>query len=151
MSLNPAYPWIGWEEGTGRLSSYCTYTLLPSSSSPKMSLASGQDDSLLIVIYQHLGVDPLELEMATHSSILAWRILMNREPDGLPSVVSQSQTRLSAHACVVYGTHWVYVGESNDIQTLQIHTGFLCIAQSRDLLSICWHLKQQAVAFENGK
>ena len=70
-----------------------------------MSLASGQDDSLLIVIYQHLGVDPLELEMATHSSILAWRILMNREPDGLPSVVSQSQTRLSAHACVVYGTH----------------------------------------------
>ena len=27
--------------------------------------------------------DPLEKEMATHSSILAWRILWTEEPDGL--------------------------------------------------------------------
>ena len=33
--------------------------------------------------------------MATHSSVLAWRIPGTGEPGGLPSVGSQSQTRLS--------------------------------------------------------
>ena len=33
--------------------------------------------------------DPLEKEMATHSSILAWRIPMDREPGGLQSMGSQ--------------------------------------------------------------
>ena len=33
--------------------------------------------------------DPLEKEMATHSSILAWRIPWTEEPDGLQSTVSQ--------------------------------------------------------------
>ena len=37
--------------------------------------------------------DPLEKEMATHSSILAWRILWTVEPGRLQSTVSQkSQT-----------------------------------------------------------
>ena len=39
--------------------------------------------------------DPLEKEMATHSSILAWRIPRTEEPGGLQSTGSQSQTRLS--------------------------------------------------------
>ena len=30
--------------------------------------------------------DPLEKEMATHSSILAWRIPWSEEPDGLQSM-----------------------------------------------------------------
>ena len=30
--------------------------------------------------------DPLEKEMATHSSILAWRILWTEEPGGLQSI-----------------------------------------------------------------
>ena len=30
--------------------------------------------------------DPLEEEMATHSSILAWRIPWTEEPGGLPSI-----------------------------------------------------------------
>ena len=34
--------------------------------------------------------DPLEKEMATHSSILAWRISWTEEPGGLESVGSQS-------------------------------------------------------------
>jgi len=34
--------------------------------------------------------DPLEEEMATHSSILAWRIPWTEEPDGLQSMGSQS-------------------------------------------------------------
>ena len=33
--------------------------------------------------------DPLEEGMATHSSILAWRILQTEEPGGLQSVGSQ--------------------------------------------------------------
>ena len=33
--------------------------------------------------------DPLEKEMATHSSILAWKILWTEEPDRLQSVGSQ--------------------------------------------------------------
>ena len=40
----------------------------------------------------------LEEEMATHSSILAWRIPWTEEPGGLQFMGSQSQTRLSAHA-----------------------------------------------------
>ena len=33
--------------------------------------------------------DPLEKEMATHSSILAWRILWTEKPGGLQSIGSQ--------------------------------------------------------------
>ena len=33
--------------------------------------------------------DPLEEEIATHSSILAWEILWTEEPGGLQSLVSQ--------------------------------------------------------------
>ena len=39
--------------------------------------------------------DPLEKEMAIHSSVLAWRIPWMEEPGGLQSTGSQSQTRLS--------------------------------------------------------
>ena len=41
-------------------------------------------------LVQSLGQeDPLEKEMATHSSILAWRILWTEEPGGLQSMGSQ--------------------------------------------------------------
>ena len=36
----------------------------------------------------------LEKEMATHSSVLVWRIPGAGEPGGLPSMGSQSRTRL---------------------------------------------------------
>ena len=40
--------------------------------------------------------DPLEKELATHSSVLAWEIPWTEEPRGLQSMESQdSQTRLS--------------------------------------------------------
>ena len=46
---------------------------------------------------QSLGwEDPLEEGMATHSSILAWKIPWTEEPGGLQSIGSQSHTRLSA-------------------------------------------------------
>ena len=39
--------------------------------------------------------DPLEKEVATHSSIVAWRFPWKEEPGGLQSYVSQSWTQLS--------------------------------------------------------
>ena len=40
--------------------------------------------------------DPLEKDMATHSSILAWEVPWTEEPDGLQSMGSQkSWTRLN--------------------------------------------------------
>ena len=36
----------------------------------------------------------LEKEMATHASVLAWRIPGTGEPGGLPSMASHRQTRL---------------------------------------------------------
>ena len=39
--------------------------------------------------------DPLEKEMATHSSILAWRVPWTEEPGKLVHRVEKSQTRLS--------------------------------------------------------
>ena len=43
--------------------------------------------------------DPLKEEMATHSIILTWRIPGTEELGGLQSTGSQSQMRLSMHAC----------------------------------------------------
>ena len=40
----------------------------------------------------HGWEDPLEKEMATHSSTLAWRIPETEEPGGLQSMRSQSRT-----------------------------------------------------------
>ena len=54
----------------------------------------------------------LEKEMATHSSVLAWRIPGTGEPGGLPDVygVAQSRTRLkrlsSSSSSRVNCTHW---------------------------------------------
>ena len=43
--------------------------------------------------------DLLEEEIATHSSILAWRIPWTEKPDGLQSMASQErETQLSTHA-----------------------------------------------------
>ena len=47
--------------------------------------------------------DTLEEEMATHSSILAWKILWTEEPGGLLSMRLQSRMRL--------GIQWPVVGQ----------------------------------------
>ena len=53
---------------------------------------------------QSLGQEvPLEEEMATHSSILAWKIPWTEESQGLQSMGSQSWTQLSMHTpCSIY-------------------------------------------------
>ena len=48
---------------------------------------------------QSLGwEDRLEKDMATHSSILAWKIPWAEDPGGLQSMGLHSWTRLSTHA-----------------------------------------------------
>ena len=48
------------------------------------------------MLVQSLGWEgPLEKDIATHSRILAWRILWTEKPGGLQSLGSQSQTRPS--------------------------------------------------------
>jgi len=49
-----------------------------------------------------LGEDPLEKEMVTRSSILAWKISWTKEPDGLQSIQSQSWTQLSGLSKYIY-------------------------------------------------
>ena len=46
--------------------------------------------------------DSLEKEMATHSSVLAWRIPWTEEPSGLQSMGSQ---RVGRKWVTEYGTH----------------------------------------------
>ena len=46
--------------------------------------------------------DPLEKEMTTHSSILAWSIPCTEEPGALHSMRSQSRTRLSDYHSLQY-------------------------------------------------
>ena len=47
-------------------------------------------------VWSLLGwADPLGKGMATHSSILAWRVPWTEGPDGLQSIESQSRTRLT--------------------------------------------------------
>ena len=55
------------------------------SSKDSASNAGGADDKDLILVQD----DPLEECMATHSSILAWRIPWTEEPGGLQSRASQ--------------------------------------------------------------
>ena len=53
----------------------------------------------------------LEKEMATHSSVLAWRIPGTGEPGGLPSMGSQSRTQLKRLSSSS-SSSWLYIGFS---------------------------------------
>ena len=52
---------------------------------------------------------PLKKEMATHSSILAWKIPQTEEPGGLPSMGLQSQMRLSDRVKYIYIYIHIYI------------------------------------------
>ena len=67
---------------------------------------------------QSLGQeDPLEEEMATHSSILIWEISQTEEPGRLQSMGSQSWTQVSTPAHVhIY--MYVYIPKPRDVNGL---------------------------------
>ena len=54
--------------------------------------------------------------MATHSSILAWKILWSEEPDGLQSLGLQNLTRLKQHST---HTRTSYRDISNELHTIK--------------------------------
>ena len=61
---------------------------------PNLDFPGGSDGKASAYNVGDLGLilgreDPLENEMAAHSSILAWRILWMEEPGGLQSMESQ--------------------------------------------------------------
>ena len=57
---------------------------------------------------QSLGwEDPLEKEMATHSSILAWRIPWTEEPGGLQPTGSQELDTTERHCVCVFYVQWL--------------------------------------------
>ena len=79
MELGPLRDFFG-----GRVSSL---VVLVVKSVPHSATAGDPRDKYWV---QPLGwEDPLEEGMATHSTILAWRILWTEEPDGLQSIGSQ--------------------------------------------------------------
>ena len=80
----------------------------------------------------------LEKEMATHSSVLAWRIPGTGEPGGLPSWVTQSRTwlkRLSSSSS--HGNQWrkkkiIWIQIGKDIKVLLFADDMiLCIENSK--------------------
>ena len=58
--------------------------------------------------------------MATHSSVLAWRIPGMGEPGGLPSLGSQSQTRLKRFSSSSSSSHYAYELPLLFLQTKEI-------------------------------
>ena len=57
------------------------------------------------------GEDPLEEEMASHSSIRAWRIPWTEEPGGVQFMAWQSQT-LSRHVKTLFPLSLLFMVES---------------------------------------
>ena len=57
--------------------------------------------------------NPLEKEMAAHSSILAWEIPWTEEPRGLQSIGSQElDTALQLNYHHQHGIHWIPITTS---------------------------------------
>ena len=67
--------------------------------------------------------DPLEKEMATHSSVLGWEILWTEEPGGLQPMWSQSQTRKSSQTTITNVPYIVLYKESLDLKEIIFYYG----------------------------
>ena len=82
-----------------------TIEQLPCGSAVKNLPANAEDAMWIQSLNQE---DPLEEEMASYSSILAWKILGTEDSGGLQSMESQSQTRLSMHTDTYIHTKLYY-------------------------------------------
>ena len=73
------------------------------------------------------GEDPLEKEMAAHSSILAWEILWTEEPGGIQSV-SHKESDTTEHLSM-YKKQWKslkYILSSTPKKVVVVVLGFPC-------------------------
>ena len=83
--------------------------------------------------FQSLGwEDPLEEDIAPHSSILAGKIPWAEEPGGLQSTGAQSQTRLSTHMRVHAHTH-THTHTEDIKYDLRIFKEFLTIKNGNEI------------------
>ena len=81
------------------------YSGLPKWLSGKESACSAGD--LQEMWLQSLGAEaPLEKETATHSSILAWKVLWREEPSGLQSIGLQGDPTSLSEKKSVLNIHW---------------------------------------------
>ena len=96
------------------------------------------------------GEDPLEEEMATHSSLLAWRIPWTEEPGELQSLGSRSQTRLSRHTQGEKPTRprwgWVRKTRLGRGPGLQILTGGVILSKCLSYRNSHTHTKGEQIA-----
>ena len=68
--------------------------------------------------------DSLEEGMATHSSILTWRILWTEEPGGLQSI--ESHTEATYHSCMQTGSHQLLVNAMMRIKQDNVTERLIC-------------------------
>ena len=87
--------------------------------------------------------DPLEKEMATHSSILAWRILWMEEPGGLQSTGSQRET--------IALTRWTFVGKVMSLLFNILSSLVITFLPRNKRLLISWLQSPSAVILETKK
>ena len=64
---------------------------------PQVGGAGGKESACQCRRLKRLEFDPWRRKMATHSSILAWRIPQTEEPGGLQSTGSDTTERLHFH------------------------------------------------------
>ena len=88
------------------------------------------------------GEDPLEKEMAAHSSTLAWRIPWTEEPGGLWSMGSQRVRHNWATNCVLYFTDGVETTET--LSTF--HSGWMTELPNDTILYFAAQDEKQSVA-----
>ena len=81
--------------------------------------------------------DPLEWGMATHSSILAWRIQWTEELGGPQSMGLQSQTLLSMHVHMKYILPFLYLKFCH-LRSIfpSLHSSFFCVKDPRNVYTI---------------
>ena len=66
--------------------------------------------------FRSLGWEDMEEEMATHSSILAWRISWTEEPGGLQSMGSQQSDMTECNAILTKLNHSSFLLEVTDVR-----------------------------------
>ena len=88
------------------------------------------------------GEDPLEKEMATLSSILAWRSPWAEEPDGLQSIVSQrvrqDWSKLAHSTCSFKRSSDFSENSGSVLLSLLLQSLTYCSSHSTGLTDICW-------------
>ena len=91
--------------------------------------------------------DPLEEEMATHSSILAWKILWTEKPGGLQSMwVTKNQTDMTEWLSTQALLYTKWITKKNLLDSPENYTQYLAITGTSLVVQGFWiHLAMQEI------